>query len=222
MKKVFRRKKYLVDYKFQLKYTLMIVAIIVVINAVSLLGLYFMMWGAVIDEFSEHETQKNLEQIDRISSIQESRERATGKRVMPWFLREAHLLSSHQQQQLAGIMKKAHENVIPKLIILLFLVGIASIFITHRIAGPLSRIKKILSKEPHFDLNNISVRKNDQLQDLVKSLRKTLTEYHLLQKKLSDLTGHIDTIIKDTKEQSVSQQTIISRLKELTQDDSGE
>ena len=214
----FRRRKYLINYRLQLKYTFMVIVLVSILMILSLAGLYYSMWGSIIEEFSEQETQDKLEQIDRISGIQEARERSIGRVSMPKFLREANMLSAHQKEQLHGIIQRSRRNLVPKVFILLLLVGVVSIFITHRIAGPIFRIKNVLRKfnEGQFH-GSLFLRKGDQFKDLAKELNDLIQKQLLLEKEHQSLVSEIADLSKSLQKQDCTPQECAKKLADIQQ-----
>lgn len=85
-----------------------------------------------------------------------------------------------------------HQNVWPALFIVIPVFGFFSIFITHKIAGPVYRIKTRLQQMTEWDLHSrVTLRKGDDLQELVDCINLISEE---LQGFAAALKGNYDTI----------------------------
>lgn len=115
-----------------------------------------------------------------------------------------------------------HAKVWPGISIVIVLFGAVSIFITHKIAGPLYRLKKSLSQVTEGNLNVVvKLRKWDDLQDLaehvnilIEELRTFVTtlrnDYNLLSEYILELEHKIE--IKMLTEESGRE--IINKVQE--------
>ena len=115
-----------------------------------------------------------------------------------------------------------HAKVWPGISIVILLFGAVSIFITHKIAGPLYRLKKSLSQVTEGNLNVVvKLRKWDDLQDLaehvnilIEELRTFVTtlrnDYNLLSEYILELEHKIE--IKMLTEESGRE--IINKVQE--------
>ena len=72
-----------------------------------------------------------------------------------------------EQAKAAEILLLYHKNVWPAVFIVIPLFGFFSIFITHKIAGPVYRLKKRVEQMIAWDLDSrVTLRKGDDLQEL--------------------------------------------------------
>ncbi len=76
-----------------------------------------------------------------------------------------------EQAKAARMLLALHKSIWPALCVVIFIMSSASIFITHKMAGPVYRIKKILAEiyEGNLDIT-IRLRKKDDLKDLAEGL----------------------------------------------------
>jgi len=69
------------------------------------------------------------------------------------------------------ILRLYHKNVWPAVFIIILLFGFFSIFITHKIAGPVYRLKTRLQQIIEGDLaSTVTLRKDDDFQELADSV----------------------------------------------------
>jgi nitrogen fixation/metabolism regulation signal transduction histidine kinase len=146
-------KNYLIDSHFQLKYTGMILVVAIAISAV--LGIF--LWqtsGEVVQE-----SQKVVEQSKKVSDV-------------------VKILS-----QQAGLVRQQHMMLyalVGALAVMVFLIGVLGIYFTHKVAGPIYKMKLLLRQVSDGKLNmGARLRKGDELQDffdvfakMVESLRE--------------------------------------------------
>lgn len=82
-----------------------------------------------------------------------------------------------EQVKAAEILLLYHKHVWPAVFIVIPLFGFFSIFITHKIAGPVYRLKIRLQQMTEWDLDSkVTLRKGDDLQELADSINLLSTE----------------------------------------------
>ena len=173
-----KRKHYLINKSFQLKYTFAIVVTILAVMLVSGVGLYVGMWSSIIENFSKFKVSENLETAKRITDYENVRYQKGDFRLEKIF-REAELLSARDQETLHSALKSVNRSLAPKIIIMVIIIFIGGIFVSHRIAGPMYRFEKSAQAISKGDLSvNFYVRKSDEmkhtavtLEEMVESLR---------------------------------------------------
>lgn len=199
-----RRKNYLINKKFQLKYTFAIVAMLLVVMLVSGVGLYVGMWTSIIENFSKFRVSENLETVKRLTAYEQARYEKGDVRLEKIF-REAELLSAREREILYDALRSVNRSLVPKVLILALLIFLGGIFVSHKIAGPMYRFEKSAEAVRNGDLRvNFNVRKDDEmkgaattLEEMVESLRKDIEKM----KKLADegKTGEIKAILSKYK-----------------------
>ena len=91
--------------------------------------------------------------------------------------------SIEEQAKAAEILLLYHKNVWPAVFIVIPIFGFFSIFFTHKIAGPVYRLKMRLQQLTAWDLDSrVTLRKGDDLQDLAECV-------NLLSEELSDFAA---------------------------------
>jgi len=101
----------------------------------------------------------------------------------------------------AEILLLYHENVWPAVFIVIPLFGFFSIFFTHKIAGPVYRLKTKLQQLTAWNLESkITLRKGDDLQDLADGVNLLSSELQKFASELKEnfaaLSGNIDELQK--------------------------
>lgn len=125
----------------------------------------------------------------------------------------------------AEILLLYHENVWPAVFIVIPLFGFFSIFITHKIAGPIYRLKLKLEQMTAWDLDSrLTLRKGDDLQELAACVNHLSAELQDFVANLTDnyttISGHIDEIETQIKANTLNESTgteLIRRLEESRQ-----
>jgi len=199
-----RRTRYMVNRRFQFKYTIAISMTILAVMLVSGAGIYVGMWSSIIENFSKFKVSENLENARRIAGYEEARYGKGDFRLEKIF-REAELLSAQEQETLHGALRSVNRALLPKMAILVAVIFIGGIFVSHRIAGPMFHFERSARAIRDGDLSvNFNIRKTDEmkgaalsLEEMVESLRKDMKAMkHLAE---DGKTGEIKTILSKYK-----------------------
>jgi methyl-accepting chemotaxis protein len=197
---MYKRKNYLIKKSFQIRYTLSIVAMLLIVMFASGAGLYLGMWGSIIENFSQFKVSQELENAKRIADYEEARYRKGDYRLEKIF-REAELLSEEEKATLKKALSSVNGSLIPKLLILAILIFIGGIFVSHKIAGPIYRIERSAQAISAGDLRvNFKIRKQDELKEAASALEAMVGSLHddiqkikaasiVLENKVNALTG---------------------------------
>lgn len=165
-----RRTHYLVKKNFQLKYTIAIALTMLVVMLVSVAGIYVGIWSSIIENFSKFKVSENLETAKRIAGYEDARY-GKGDFRLERIFREAELLSTQEQNTLHNALKAVNKALFPKMVILIIIIFIGSIFVSHRIAGPMYHFEKSARAIRDGDLSvNFNIRKSDEMKDAASSL----------------------------------------------------
>ena len=183
-----KRKNYLIDKKFQLRY-LFYVVIGLVISTLSIsIIVYFTTWYSVIKEFSAVQLHQDLSNIVRMREY-ESVRTMSDIETIPILKEETKILSNHQIKIINKILNKTNKRIFFILLVVLLVVIVFGIFITHRIAGPLFRLNRELSKLVEGDTEvNFSLRKRDELKPIAEKLQLLVKRLQ----KLNQLTQELE------------------------------
>jgi methyl-accepting chemotaxis protein len=166
----YKRTHYLINKRFQLKYTLAMVAMVTAVMVITGLGIYLGLWSSIIENFSQFKVSENLETARRIAGYEEARYGKGDFRLEKIF-REGQLLSAKEQDTLHGALKSVNRSLAPKIAILVAIIFIAGIIISHRIAGPMYRFERSAEAIRSGDLRvNFNVRKTDEMRDTAGTL----------------------------------------------------
>lgn len=173
-----RRRHFLINKPLQFRYMLTIVLTLSVVTSVSLVGLYFGIWGHVINAFSDDQIQNDLLTASRMEQYEEAR-RPTRLMEEPFsslsLFRQAERLSDRQREIFKEILRASNKGLIGKLIFLLILLAWGTVFLSHKMAGPLFRFERILEDLSGRDLTvRCQLRKFDEAKSVAQAFNRAL------------------------------------------------
>lgn len=92
-----------------------------------------------------------------------------------WMLLGEKLANVYPQGRLVGILRTANVILLVRIVLLSPLVVVLAIFLSHRIAGPIYRIKKTLEEVAAGNYRaRLRLRKTDELQDVAEAVNKVI------------------------------------------------
>jgi methyl-accepting chemotaxis protein len=103
-----------------------------------------------------------------------------------------------EQVKAARMLLALDQSIWPALVVVMLIMGITSIFITHKIAGPVYRFKQDLAEVFRGNLDiSIRLRKKDDLKDLADSLNALIGELRVCVQTLRDDQDAISKYIQE-------------------------
>jgi methyl-accepting chemotaxis protein len=125
-----------------------------------------------------------------------------------------------EKAEASRVLLLLHRNIWPAIGAVIILFGAVSIFVTHKIAGPLYRLKKSVSLITQGNLDiNVNLRKGDDLKDLaehinilVEELRTVVTALKVDYDLLSDFILDIE---REMKENTFSEESGRKMIKKV-------
>lgn len=167
-------KNYIIDSRFQLKYTSMIVGVTVVISAI--LGVFiYKTSGEVVEE-----SQKVVEESKKVSdvvkmSIKDDPEYGQNPELAAAFTQsstDADKKIMDQQQALVRKQRTMLGSLVGGLSIMVILIGLLGIYFTHKVAGPIYKMKMLLRQVGEGRLVfRGGLRKGDELQSFFEAFQ---------------------------------------------------
>ena len=126
----------------------------------------------------------------------------------------------NEQAKAAEILLLYHKNVWPAVFIVIPLFGFFSIFFTHKIAGPIYRLKLKLEQMTSWNFDSrLTLRSGDDLQELAECVNLLSDELknmaEALKSSYDSISAHIDEIELQIKTKTVTEITgreLIARL----------
>lgn len=185
-----------------------ITVILLAITLVSLASIYFGIWGGILDAFSNTKIQNDLLTAARLQGYEEVR---TGQALSqePFstlsLFRQAERLSQRQQEVFKEILDQTNRNLIGKLLILFLLIAWGTIFLSHKIAGPLYRFETLLHQIAQGELTiRCQLRKFDEAKSVAEALNQML----------ESLEARISRLKKMIRENEKNPERLLPSLKE--------
>jgi methyl-accepting chemotaxis protein len=191
-------RNYLIDSKFQLKYTSFILIAAVAISGV--LGVF--LWRTSREVVLE--SQKVVEQSKKVSDVVKMSikdEYGDNPELAREFAKESDTQDGKIQAQQDALVRQQRTmlfSLVGALAFMVFLIGVLGTYFTHKVAGPIYKMKLLLKQVADGRLNvNAKLRKGDELQDffdvfagMVENLRARKTaEVALLDGALDEAKG---------------------------------
>lgn len=157
-------------------------------------SMYFGIWGSVLKELSDEGIRNKLIVANRIYQYEKAREIDSGVETSNAdlnFIRETELLSQREREIFKEILQRTNKRLFIYLIPLLAFIGWGTIFLSHKIAGPLYRFDHCFKDIRQGNLTTRAhLRKHDEALWLSKSFNEMA----------ESLDNQISTIKKSTGE----------------------
>jgi methyl-accepting chemotaxis protein len=143
-----------------------ILAILLTITGVSLVSLYIGIWGSVLDSFSDEKIRNDLLTASRLTEYEQARFPHSNEELSTLSLfKQAEKLSQRQREVFKDILNESHRQLVWKLILLFIFIGWGTIYLSHKLAGPLYRFQVGLKQIKEGNLSaRMKLRKFDEGQ----------------------------------------------------------
>ena len=174
-----RRKHFLIDLPLQFRFMGWILLILLTVSSAAFLSLYFGIWSHALQEFSDESVRNTLRTTSRLRDYQVARFGSKEEVAMPRlaFIKETELFSQRQREMIHDILEKSNKRLIVLSIPLLFFIAWSTIFLSHKIAGPLYRINRALHEIESKNLTvRIRLRRFDEGKKVSETFNLTLDE----------------------------------------------
>jgi methyl-accepting chemotaxis protein len=173
-----RRRNFFINKALQLRYMLPISLSLIIVTLAVLVNIYSGVWAGVLDAFSDEKIQNDLLTASRIEEYEKARllsEPEAGLSALSFF-RQAERLSQRQREVFKEILAETNQSLVGKLVFLFIFIAIGTLFLSHKIAGPLFRFQKIFESVAQGDLTTrCHLRKFDEAKPVADTLNETLT-----------------------------------------------
>jgi len=211
-------RNYLLDSRFQLKYTSYLVGVALLISAV--LGtVIYSTTRAMVAASSEvvQEAQKVSEESKKVSEVSRMNIKdlaGDSPELLAEFNKEAdehdaaiaaqQRAIADQQSNLVQRQTVLIYSVVGGLALMVVLIGLLGIYITHKIAGPIYKMKRLLAQVGKGSLRvDARLRKGDELQDFFGAFTAMVTSLRSFEKKqLDDVVLAIAAVERDQKDEA--------------------
>ena len=170
-----RRRHFLVNKPLQFRYMAFITVTLLSISVISLVSLYIGIWASVLDSFSNEQIRNDLLIASRLTQYEEARQitRSSGFSTLSFF-KQSEKLSQRQREVFKRILDTTNRELFFKLLLLFILIAWGSIYLSHRIAGPLYRFQITLEEIAGGNMTTrIHLRTTDEAQFLATQFNST-------------------------------------------------
>jgi methyl-accepting chemotaxis protein len=198
-------RNYLLDSHFQLKYAGLLVIVAVLISGVMGVVLY-QTTGAVVAESSALvDESKKVSEVSRMN-IRDLASDSPG--LLTEFNREADSHDKaiadeqasllHHQQLMIG-------SLVGGLALMVILIGMLGIYITHKIAGPVFKMTRLLKQVGDGNLHvDARLRKGDELRDFFETFTRMVGGLRAIEERqLAEIDGALAALDRGAKEDAI-------------------
>jgi hypothetical protein len=199
-------RNYLLDSRFQLKYAGFLVFVAIVISAVMGVVLYETT-GAVVTESSAlvDESRK----VSEVSRMNVKDFAPDSPELLSEFNREADAhdkLISEQQASLIRRQQRMIESLVGSLALMVVLIGMLGILFTHKVAGPVYKMSRLLKLVGDGQLQvAASLRKGDELQTFFDTFTSMVASLRDREKgKLEEVEKALAALDRGAKDEAVA------------------
>ena len=202
-----RRKHFLINKPLQFRYMAYISGALFTVSAIVVISLYFGIWGGILDAFSNEKIREDLLIATRLSEYDNARysHTSSGNSSMLNFFKQSEKLSVRQREVFKDILDGNNKKILLKLLLLCGMIAWGSIYLSHKIAGPLYRIQWGLEELQKGNVDTrIKLRQGDEARFMAEQFNETATAL--------DITfGRIRNILKENES---NPERVIARIKE--------
>lgn len=205
-------RNYLLDSRFQLKYTGFLVIVAISISAVMGAVLYETTRAVVGESSALVEESKKVSEVSRMNV----RDLASDSpELMNEFNREADAhdrVLAEQQASLIARQRWMIESLVGGLTLMVLLIGVLGIYFTHKVAGPVYKMKKLLKQVGDGNLHvDARLRRGDELQDFFDAFAQMVAN---LRASETRQLGDVDAAFAALESQSMEEATAaLSRVR---------
>jgi len=209
-----RRKQYLINKKLQLRYSFYILATLTIVSFASSLCLSLGIWNLIIKEFSRESLKHRLEMASQLHDYEQARIGDQKTRVLRLSkYKEIDLLSIREKEILQDIIKTNNKELAVKASLLFIFIAIGTIFLMHKIAGPLFRFQETFKEIKNGNLAlRVHLRRTDHIQEILPYLNSMIGS---LDYSLSKMKVLIKNIYEELEQHNISTDNLMRYKNEL-------
>jgi len=172
-----------------------IITTLVVVSALVIINLYFGIWGSILEAFSDEKIRNELLVASRMVEYEKARLTTAQDLYQPLsYFHQAEKLSQHQQEVFKEILNRSNRELLPKFILFIGLLAWASIYLTHKIAGPIYRFNVSLMELRDGNMKiRIHLRRGDEAQSVAKT-------FNMAAESLDTRFSNLQSLVEQKKE----------------------
>jgi methyl-accepting chemotaxis protein len=199
-------RNYLLDSRFQLKYTGFLVIVVVIISGVMGAVLYETTQAVVGESSALVEESKKVSEVSRMNI----RDLASDSpELLTEFNREADAHDKALGDQQTRLIRRQQfmiESLVGGLALMVVLIGLLGIYFTHKVAGPVFKMKRLLKQVGDGHLHvDARLRKGDELVDFFETFTQMVQGLRQMEmKQLEDVEAAFKALEGGTKEETVA------------------
>ena len=201
-----RRKHFLIDKPLQFRYMAYIIIPLFSVSLISIISLYLGIWGGVLDAFSDEQIRNDLLIASRLTEYEQARTPQHQEPISTLsFFKQTEKLSQRQREVFKDVLDETNRKLIAKFLFLLFFIAWGSIYLSHKIAGPLYRFHSTLEQIGNGDVRvRIKLRKEDEAKILANKFNQTLEHLDFTFSRLKNIV----------RENESNPERLLARIKE--------
>jgi hypothetical protein len=199
-------RNYLLDSRFQLKYTGFLVIVVVIISGVMGAVLYETTQAVVGESSALVEESKKVSEVSRMNI----RDLASDSpELLTEFNREADAHDKALGDQQTRLIRRQQfmiQSLVGGLALMVVLIGLLGIYFTHKVAGPVFKMKRLLKQVGDGHLHvDARLRKGDELVDFFETFTQMVQGLRQMEmKQLEDVEAAFKALEGGTKEETVA------------------
>jgi len=213
--KSYRRRFYLINRPLQFRYMFTILFLLLLVMGATVSSMYYGIWGSIQRELSDEGIRNQLVNAFQIMQYEKARQGQSQPSLdAPMkYIQETELLSVRQREVFHQILQRTNKRVLLFLIPILIFIAWGSIFLSHRIAGPLYRFNQCFKTMREGDLTvRAHLRKRDEAVELSHSFNAMAQE---LDDRVSNLKSAVREALPEIPRTSASQENLHKNLSKL-------
>ena len=187
-----RRRHFFINKPLQLHYMLAVIAPLLIINTVAIFGFYIGIWGKVLDAFSDEQTRNEMVTASRMIEYDQARHfeaPASSDLSSLSLFKQTEKLSQRQREVFQNILNDTNRSLLWKFVLLLLFTAWGTIFVSHKVAGPLYRFSKALDDMGNGNYRaRVFLRKGDEGHPVAQEFNEAFDKTDRL---LSDLKSSV-------------------------------
>ena len=198
-------RNYLLDSHFQLKYAGLLVIVAIVISGVMGAVLYETTGAVVAESAALVEESKKVSEVSRMNI----KDLASDSRdLLSEFNREADAHDKAIAEEQASLIRRQQRmirSLVGGLALMVVLIGMLGIYITHKVAGPVYKMTRLLKQVGDGNLQvDARLRRGDELRDFFETFTRMVGGLREIEKRqLAEIDGALAALDRDAKEEAV-------------------
>jgi len=199
-------RNYLLDSHFQLKYASLLVMVAVVISGVMGAVLYETTGAVVAESSALVDESKKVSEISRMN-IKDLASDSPG--LLTEFNREADAhdrLLADEQASLIRRQQRMIGSLVGGLALMVVLIGMLGIYITHKVAGPVYKMTRLLKQVGDGNLHvDARLRKGDELRDFFETFTRMVEGLREIEKRqLTEIDAALAALERGSKDDAAA------------------